>query len=566
MALQKKTFSTGDYSYLSWSKSYVISLTLTEESVDAAANTSLVSYLFTISNTDNNRFISYDYSWKISIGGQEIAINHFDFLLGSNFTTQTIAAGQLRVAHTGKPMPFAVSIPNLLAQNQYGPPAMTLSGTMELTFIPRASAVSCPGDAIGRQVEISIAKADPSFTHTLTYAYGNLTGTIAEKTSLNVVKWLIPMAFYDEIPESKQERCTITCLSYAGDTVMGTSTCKCYIGVDPQLDKPVLMPTVVDGNPFAMALTGDQNMLVRYASDAMVTLDIVTGPGACIVESYMTHNGATYTLPATVSPVETGVFKFYARDSRGLQNSVEVTPAFIPYIKLTCSLSDNKPDGEGNMTVHASGNCFVGSFGAVDNTLSVEYRYKPQDGEYGEWASMPVTLGARSYNAQVQLTGLDYKTAYTFQVRATDKLGTVYSSEYTARAVPVFDWDENDFNVNGTFKINDTPVADFVVKTAQKDGWCYRNWDSGVCELWGTYTAEAVGGDNVWQVKLPVTLADASYAVNVSAAKGASMLSKLGIGDIAGNEGREPGKVTVFAISFEPYDVALNIHILGRWK
>lgn len=566
MALQKKTFSTGNYSYLSWSNSYVISLTLTEESVDAATNTSLVSYLFTISNTDNNRFISYDYSWKISIGGQEIAINHLDFELGKNFTTQTIAQGQLRIRHTGTPMAFSVSIPNLRAQNQYGPPAMTLSGTWDLTFIPNPSQVSCPGGTIGQNAEITIAKADPSFTHTLTYAFGNLTGTIVEKTAFDTFSWLIPEKFFAAIPESKQEKCTTTCTSYAGDVVMGSSTCWCYVGVDSQRDKPQLRTAVEDINETTLALTGNKEVLVRYCSSAMVGVEVTPSPGASIAEGYMMHNGERYTIPNIVEQVQNGVFKIYAKDSRGLSTAEELTPPIIPYIKLTCSLSDNKPDGEGNMTVHASGNCFVGSFGAVDNTLSVEYRYKPQGGEYGEWVSMPVTLGARSYNGQVQLTGLDYKTAYTFQVRATDKLGTVYSPEYTARAVPVFDWDENDFNVNGTFKINDTPMADFVVKTVQKDGWCYRNWDSGVCELWGTYTAEAVGGDNVWQVRLPVTLADAGYVVNVSAAKGAIMLSKLGIGDFAGNEGREPGKITVFAISFEPYDVALNIHILGRWK
>ena len=79
MALQTKTVATGDYAWKSWSNGYVISLTLTEESVDIAANTSLVSYLFTISNTNNNRFVDNNNSWSVSIGGQSIAITNFNF-------------------------------------------------------------------------------------------------------------------------------------------------------------------------------------------------------------------------------------------------------------------------------------------------------------------------------------------------------------------------------------------------------------------------------------------------------------------------------------------------------
>ena len=79
MALQTQTFSTGDYAWHSWSNAYVISLTLTEVSTDVATNTSLVSYLFTISNTSNNRFWSNGYTWDISIGGHTIPIRQFNF-------------------------------------------------------------------------------------------------------------------------------------------------------------------------------------------------------------------------------------------------------------------------------------------------------------------------------------------------------------------------------------------------------------------------------------------------------------------------------------------------------
>ena len=116
MALQTKTVATGDYAWKSWSNGYVISLTLTEEAVDIAANTSLVSYLFTISNTNNNRFVDNNNSWSVSVGGQSIAINNFNFNLGSDYTTQTIVTGQVTVPHNPDGtlhMPYDVAIPNI---------------------------------------------------------------------------------------------------------------------------------------------------------------------------------------------------------------------------------------------------------------------------------------------------------------------------------------------------------------------------------------------------------------------------------------------------------------------
>ena len=217
--MQTKTVSTGDYAWKSWSNGYVISLTLTEEETDANANTSLVSYLFTISNTNNNRFIANYNSWTISIGGQDIAIKNFNFNLNENYTTQTIASGKLRVAHNADGtchMSYDVSIPNIQSWNQYGPPAMALSGTWELTPIPQMSSIFCPVGTIGKPVTISIHKADAELSHTVTYAFGSLAGTVAERTQQNELQWTIPTAFYTQIPNTRRGTGTLTCRTYNG--------------------------------------------------------------------------------------------------------------------------------------------------------------------------------------------------------------------------------------------------------------------------------------------------------------------------------------------------------------
>ena len=141
MALQTKTYSVGDYAWRSWSNAYVISLILTEESVDTVNNTSLISYVFKISTTGNNGFYSGPYSWTISIGGHTIAINdfHFNVPYTQNPEEQIMAQGQITVAHNADgtlSMPFSAPIPsNIQNYSSAGPPAMTVEDTMDLTPI-----------------------------------------------------------------------------------------------------------------------------------------------------------------------------------------------------------------------------------------------------------------------------------------------------------------------------------------------------------------------------------------------------------------------------------------------
>ncbi len=504
MALQTKTVSIGDYAWRSWSNGYVISLTLTEDSVDMATNTSLVSYRFTISNTDNNRFLASGYNWDISVGGQTIPIRNFYFNLGSNYTTQEIAAGQMRVTHNadGKlNMPYNVSIPNVHSQNSYGPPAMTLSGNWKLTDIPRASAVSCPAGMIGKNISISLQRADDTFTHTLRYSFGSLQGTIAEDVVKDSVLWTVPVGFYDQIPNVKTGTGEITCTTYQGNTAIGTTRCALTVETDPEEARPTLTASVADINPDTLSLTGDADKLIRYCSTAQAAAEFCGNYGAGIADYRLASNGGVYTAnPAMIPQAENGEFLFSVTDTRGCTKQVEITKEIIPYIKLTCNLLSGKPDGEGNMGLCVKGNYFDGSFGAKDNTLTVQYRYKPtgtlwQNTEE-EWHTLPLSIGDNTYTAEEILTGLDYQTAYIFQARAIDRLATAKSLEYTARATPVFDWGEHDFHIHGSLRIQDRTVVDHVVEQGVVGIWYYRKWASGNVEC-----RCLIGEDNpLWQV------------------------------------------------------------------
>ena len=366
-----------------------------------------------------------------------------------------------------------------------------------LPTIPRASSVSCSTANIGSNATISISRASSSFTHTLSYAFGDLTGTIATKTSSISVSWSLPTTFYAQIPNAKSGTGTITCDTYNGSTKIGSKTCSFTATVSESASKPTLSPTVVDNNSTTTALTGDSSKFIKYYSNASVSTGASARNSATLKSQKITCGGKSITSASgTINAVESGSFTFSATDSRGYTTSQTVNKTLIEYIKLTCSLNASAPTTAGVATLKISGNYWDGSFGKVANTLTVQYRYKTQGGSYGAWTTVTATKSGNTYNATATISGLDYQTTYVFQARATDKLATKNTNEQTRRTTPVFDWGKNDFKVNGDFRVTGATTLDGNLTGKYLTGTWLQTTD--VTDLNNTPPKVAVLNDSGW--------------------------------------------------------------------
>lgn len=103
---------------------------------------------------------------------------------------------------------------------------ITRSGTQTLATIPRASTISLSPSSIvlGNSTTITITRASANFTHTLTWQIGNQSGTLATKTSNLTATFTSTKALAEQFPNSKNGTCVISCITYSGDTQLGTST------------------------------------------------------------------------------------------------------------------------------------------------------------------------------------------------------------------------------------------------------------------------------------------------------------------------------------------------------
>ena len=380
----------------------------------------------------------------------------------TDYQERTFASGTLKIAH-----------------NSDGSKSFTISGfsgwiydsgttnasaqSFTLSTIPRASSVSCSTANIGSNATITINRASTSFTHTLTYVFGSLNGTIATKTSSTNISWILPTTFYAQIPNAKSGAGTITCQTYNGSTLIGSKSTSFTATVSESLSKPILSPTAVDSNTTTTALTGDSSKFIKYYSKASVATGAEARNSATL-KSYKITCGAESltTTSGTINSVKSGTFTFSATDSRGYTTTQTVNKTLVEYVKLTCSMEAGAPTTAGVATLKISGNYWDGSFGTVSNTLTVQYRYKAQGGSYGSWTTVSTTKSNNTYSATATISGLDYKTTYVFQARAIDKLATANTDEQARRTTPIFDWSKDDFNVNGTLKVNNKNIFDLI--------------------------------------------------------------------------------------------------------
>lgn len=436
-------------------------------------NNSVVNWSLRLISTTGTISSSASKSWSVTVNGTNYSGTNTVGI--STNTTKTLASGSTTIAHNAdgtKSFSFSFSQQFDISYSGVGwIGTKSGSGSGTLTTIPRTSSVSSTNANIGENIKITINRASSSFTHTLTYAFCNLTGTIVTKTPSTSVSFTLPTSFYAQIPNAKSSWGRVICQTYSGNTLIGTSECRFDVYVKESSNKPTLSPTVKDTNATTKALTGDENKFIKYYSSANFSFG-ASAKNSATVKTYNLTVGSQVTSNSTgtFTNVDSASFVFGVVDSRGFSASQTVNKTLINYVKLTCAMTVSNPTADGKCTLTINGNYFNGSFGATNNTLTVQYRTNS-----GSWTNATATLSGNTYKATVNLTGLDYTQSYTFQAKAVDKLATATTDSKTVKSTPIFDWGATDFHFH-------VPVAIMGNETFH-NGNCTTSADS-ICRTW----------------------------------------------------------------------------------
>ena len=438
------------------------SLTLEEVSYSVENNTSEVRMLWTSTQTGQSHNLNTRTGYYVFNGSS----GSVEYTLPAN-TTVTIFDETFTVSHNSDGT-GSVSA-NTWMDTRISAGEISKEASLTLTTIPRASSVSCSAADIGSDATITINRASANFTHTLTYDFFGLTGTIATKTTQTSVKFTLPETFYAKIPNIKSGKGVITCVTYNGNTEIGTTMCQMQANCNEAQCAPSITVESYDSNATTVALTGNKSKFVKYYSNVTAKTNAVAKHSATIKSQSITIGSTTINGGSgTISAVTDGLVKVTATDSRWFTNQISSKHTLIDYVKLTCSIEAGAASTSGVAQLKVSGNYWNGNFGAASNTLTIQYRYKAQDGSFTSWinSSADVTKSNNTYSTTISISGLDYTKAYTFQARAIDKLATIESGEQTRKTQPIFDWGVSDgvadFNINGTLKINNVNIFDMI--------------------------------------------------------------------------------------------------------
>lgn len=475
-------------------------LTLTQLSQDAAANESVVRILWKSTQTGgsynlNERTANY----YVQLGGGE-TLYSVTYRLHKG-ATDTILDTTVTVPHdeSGR---GSISVRTWM-DTRISAGEVTLTQSLTLTDIPRASAVSAADGFIGGRATAVISARSTAYTHALSYAFGTLTGWVGEDGSLTdtqavfsgrTVNMALPEAFYHQLPDAPAGSCTLTCTTYHGEAVIGRTQCSFTVTADPARCSPTVTAAVTEGNGAALALTGDPGVLVRGVSTAHCTVCAAPGTGAQITQLRVgttAVEGDTLDIPQVYS----GSFTAKVTDSRGYTGTYQVELPLIAYVQLSLNGTVTRTDPtSGNAVLKVTGGFYNGSFGAADNSLALTYCV---DG--GREITLRPTLADHTYSAAVALSDLSYTDSHTVRVTATDALSTVTRYLLLQPGIPVFDWGRDDFRFHvpvaaPSLTLGDRSVADTVIDQGYTEPWHWRRWSSGwaECRCATSYTVSGI--------------------------------------------------------------------------
>lgn len=277
---------------------------------------------------------------------------------------------------------------------------------------------------MGKSVTINTPAVNSAYRHTLRYAFGSASGTIATGIASSV-SWMPPVSLANQIPSATVGSGTIYCDTYSGSTLLGTKSVSITLTVPGSV--------VPSAGTLSAALAEDTSgtgLYVKGMGKAKLTLSGASGAYGSSITSYTITGGgwsATNGALTTGTLASAGNITFTATvtDSRGRKASTTRTISVIDYTKPGVAVCDvYRCDADGNRK--KAGTYFAveinASYSAITgNTLSITARYKKQsESSYG--TAMNVTN-----NGETVIGGgsIGASTTYDVLVTVADKYNSL---------------------------------------------------------------------------------------------------------------------------------------------
>ena len=426
-------------------------------SQNQAGNTSTVKWTMQlVAGSDGYISSTAAKDWSVTINGAKYSGTNTIGI--ANNATKTLASGTTTIAHnTDGSKTFSFSFSQEFGITFAGTSVGTKSGSGSgtLTTIPRASQPSLitwpetTNDVgnFGDTISIHMNRASEAFTHTVRYAFGSRTGTIATGVTTGTT-WTIPLDFMNLLPAATSGSGLIYVDTYNGNTKIGTK----YTGFTahvPSTVKPTCSIQVLDGTD----VKDTYGSLVKGLSKLYVKVTGVAAYGSPIASYRATANGSTYTAAefttdflhaAGTTKVSATVTDKRGRTSAAASASFTVLDYTAPSISAM-SVRRCEADGTENPQGDYVQVTFSAKITALNNKNSATYKVRYKKTTATSFTEVTITAQTGKYtvtNASY-IFAADSSSSFDVEVTAADDFGTASRSTRASTAFTLVNWGSN---------------------------------------------------------------------------------------------------------------------------
>ena len=424
--------------------------------------------------------------------------------------------------------------------SSYTPRHLSLSETVTLTTIPRASTATTSGSTLGKILTITIKRASSSFTHKLYYTCGSVKDKLIAENVGTSYSWNAPpLSLAQQAPNAETVALTLTVKTYNGSTYVGSWSTPVKLAV-PSTVVPALSVAISDP-------TGVSNTYGGYVQlRSKVKVDITaSGAQGSTIKSYSIKVGGIY---ATTSASGTTDYlpgsgeltvSCAVTDSRGRTTTKTQSISVLAYRKpAITAISAARCNANG--TANRAGTYGKVTFSGAITSLSakntaayaVQYREvgavdwttagRPAAGNYGPADISAVFAADKSKRYEVRVVATDAFESIGSTLRDLPAAYALYHlakhllsvglgrlcDKANALQVGLDAYFDRNVQIDGTLTLGDglsaplpvesggTGVAtldalrqalgikDYIIEQGISGNWTYQKYASGYADLW----------------------------------------------------------------------------------
>ena len=424
--------------------------------------------------------------------------------------------------------------------SSYTPRHLSLSETVTLTTIPRASTATTSGSTLGKILTITIKRASSSFTHKLYYTCGSVKDKLIAENVGTSYSWNAPpLSLAQQAPNAETVALTLTVKTYNGSTYVGAWSTPVKLAV-PSTVVPSLSVAISDP-------TGVSNAYGGYVQlRSKVKVDITaSGAQGSTIKSYSIKVGSIYA--ATSASGTTGYLpgsgelavSCAVTDSRGRTTTKTQSITVLAYSKpaiTAISAARCNADGTANRAGTYGKVTFSGAITSLSAKNTAAYAVQYREVGAVDWTTAGRPAAGNYDPADISAVfAADKSKRYEVRVVATDAFESIGSTlrdlpaayalyhlakhllsvglgrlcdKANALQVGLDAYFDRDVQIDGTLTLGDglsaplpvesggTGVAtldelrqalgikDYIIEQGISGNWTYQKYASGYADLW----------------------------------------------------------------------------------